>query len=92
MYSLTHSGLTHSCLEVYLTSVVCIYDSFQINLRINHKFTKNLMGYCELDFDQHFSCKYFPKIAFVQKISPKKSGSFGRYRHEWVKVHLEVFV
>ena len=41
-------------------------------------------------FDQHLSYKYFLKIAFVRKISPKLSDGFGCYRHELVKdINLE---
>ena len=38
-----------------------------------------------LELDQHFSYKYFLKIALVREISPNFSGGFGPYRHEWVK-------
>ena len=30
--------------------------------------------------------KYFLNIAFVKEISPKLSGGFGCYRHEWVNL------
>ena len=36
--------------------------------------------------DEQFSSKYFLNIAFVREISPKLSGGFGCYRHEWVKL------
>ena len=57
--------LTYPCLEIYLTSVVWTFDTFQNNSDINHKFTKYLKKNCGLDLDQHFSIKYFLKIAFV---------------------------
>ena len=46
------------------------------NYGINHKFTKYLKEGCVLDFDQHFSFKYFLKTPFVRAISSKKSDSF----------------
>ena len=39
---------------------------------------------CFLVYYSHFSFKCFHDFAFVRDISPKKSGSFGRYRHELV--------
>ena len=49
--------------------VVWIYDTFENNFEITHKFTKYLKEGCGLGYDQHFSLKYFPKNALVWKIS-----------------------
>ena len=54
-------------LEIFWTSVVWTYDTvdtFQNNFGINHKFSKYLKESCGLDFNQHFSFKYFPKFVF----------------------------
>ena len=72
-------------LEISLTSVVWNFDAFINNFEITHNFTKYLLEGCVLAFNQHFSFKYFLKIVFVKEISLKSSGSFGHYRHEWVK-------
>ena len=77
--------LTHSCLKISLTSVVWTFDDFKNNLGITHKFTKYLKEGCVLDFDQHFSLKYFLKFVFVKEILLKSSDNFGNYRHERVK-------
>ena len=63
--------LTLSYLELFGTSVVWTVDTFENNLAINHKFIKYLKEKCVFDFDQHFSLKYFLKIAFAKEISPK---------------------
>ena len=63
-------GLTYSCLEISI-SVVWTSDTFESNLRMNHKFTNYLKESCGLDFDEHFSFKNFLKIAFVREISLK---------------------
>ena len=47
-------------------------DTFQNNFGIDHEFTKYLKESCGLDFNKHFSFKYFLKmIIFVGEISPK---------------------
>ena len=48
-----------------LSSVVWTFDTFENNFVINHRFTKSLKESCGLDFDQHFSFKYFLKIEFL---------------------------
>ena len=45
----------------------------KINFGINQKFTKYLKESCVLDFDPHFSFKYFLKIASVKGISQIES-------------------
>ena len=72
-------SLTHSCLEIYLTSVVWTYHTFVNNFTIKYELEKYLKESCLLVSDSPFSFKYFLKIAFVREISLKKSGSFGCY-------------
>ena len=69
-------------LYISLTIFVWSFDTFENNLEVKHKFTKYLKESCGLEFNQHFSFKYFPKIPFVNEISPKSLGGFGRCRHE----------
>ena len=40
---------------------------------------------CGLHFGLYFFFEYFLRIPFVRERSPKRSGDFGGYRHEWVK-------
>ena len=47
-----------------MTSVVWTCHTCEHNFGITRKFTKYLMESCVLGFDQHFSFKYFLKIAF----------------------------
>ena len=70
------NGLTNYCLLI-LTSVVWTFHTFESNFGICHKFTYYLKETFELGFDQHFSFKYYVKIALVREISPKLSGVFG---------------
>ena len=42
------------------------HDTFGHNVGIDHKFSKYLKESCVLDIGQHFSFKYFLKIAFVR--------------------------
>ena len=51
--------LTHSCLEIYLTSGVWTYQTSENNLGIKHKFKKILKKSCRFSCDQHFSIKHF---------------------------------
>ena len=39
-------ALTHSCLENYLTSVVCSCHTFENNFGMNHELAKYLKGSC----------------------------------------------
>ena len=41
-------ALTHSCLDIFLTSVVWTYDIFESNFEINHNFDKYLTNIWEL--------------------------------------------
>ena len=52
-------------LEISVTSVVWSYETFDIIFGINHRFVKYLKRSCALDSGQHFSFKYFLRIAFV---------------------------
>ena len=54
--------------ECLLDKVVLTFDTFEINIGINHKFTKYLKKSCGLDFDLYFSFKYFLKMAFVRDL------------------------
>ena len=54
------------------------------------KFAKYFKDSCRWSSDEQFSFKCFLNIAFVRKISPKLSGSFGCYRHKWVKTDLAI--
>ena len=56
-----------------------------------HKFENHLKESCQLYIDQHFSFKYFPNDAFIQKILSKTSDYFGKCsRCEWVIISLPV--
>ena len=50
-----------------MTSVVSIFDTFQNNFGINHKFRNYLKVSCVLGFDQHFFFKYFQKMILFNK-------------------------
>ena len=65
------TSLTLSCLEMFLTSVVWTFHTYENNLGVDHTFTKYLKESCVFDFDQRFSFKFFLKIAFIREISPK---------------------
>ena len=45
---LVRVGLTLSLLKIFLTSVVWTFDTYEHNLRINHRFTKDLKESCVL--------------------------------------------
>ena len=60
---LISARLTLSCLEIFLTSVVWTFDIFENYIGIYYKFTRHLKESCSKCFDQHFSFKYFIKIA-----------------------------
>ena len=42
--------LTHSCLDISLTTVVWTLDTYENNFGINHKFAKHFKESCGLDF------------------------------------------
>ena len=73
----------HAC-RMFLTSVVWTYNTFANKFGIKQKLEKYLKEICLLQPYKQFSFKYFLKIVFVRVKSLKCSGSFGRYRHEWV--------
>ena len=77
-------GLTHSYLEIYLTSIVWTRQTFENNFGMKHKFARYLKGSYRQSSDEHFFFKYFLNIPSLRKISPKLSGSFGCYGYEWV--------
>ena len=52
--------LTHSCLDMSLTSDVWTSYTFENNSRIAYKLTKHLKESYGLCYDLHFSFKYFP--------------------------------
>ena len=66
------------------------YDTLENNLGVNHKSTTYLKVIYYIPSDQHFSLKYFLKIAFVRDAVSKYEGSQGRYKHEWVKILFKV--
>ena len=68
-----------------LDNIVCTYDAFENNLRVNKKLGKYFEESCWKFIDQHFFFRYLLKVAFVREISPNESSGFGRYRPEWVK-------
>ena len=72
-------------MEIYLTSVVWTCQTFRINLRMAQEFANYLVESYRQSSDEQFSFEYPPDIPFVREISAKLSGSFGCYRHEWVK-------
>ena len=47
-----------------MSSVVCSYNTFENNFKINHLLKYYMNEICELLSDQLFSFKYFLKIAF----------------------------
>ena len=69
LHTLCTSYITHSCLEI-LTNVVWTFYAFQYNFGINHNFIKYLKESCGLDFDRHFSLKYFLKLASLNPFTP----------------------
>ena len=80
---LTILEITHSCLEINLTSVVWTCHTFENIFGIKHKFTKYFKESCRWSSNKQFSFKYFLNITSVREIPPKLSGGFGCYRHEW---------
>ena len=60
-------ALTHSCLEISLTSVVWTFVAFQKNFGINHEFTKYLKKSFGLDIEQHFSINSFLNNCFFRE-------------------------
>ena len=80
--------LTHSCLKIFLTRVVWIFNIFEsiLNFEISNQFTSYLKRSCGFGVVQHIPFKCFLKIAFVREISPQLPDGFGRYRHEWVGI------
>ena len=78
-------GLTHSCLEIYLISVVWTGNTFENNIGMKLILAKYLKESCRQSSDEQLSLKCFLNIAFGLKISPKLSDGFGCYKHEWVK-------
>ena len=58
-------------------SVVWIRQTFENNFRMKHKIAKYLKESCKSSSEEQFSFGYFVNIAYVRKISPKLSGSFG---------------
>ena len=85
--------LSHSCLEI-LTSVVWNCHTFGNNFGLKHLFANYLKESCRSRINKQLSIKYFPAIAFVGEISPRKSDGFCCYRHEWVVVvyHKNMFI
>ena len=71
--------LTRSCLETSLIFVIWTCKTFEKTLISSMVWGKYLKGSCLLLSDLHSSFKYFLKVCFVREISPKESGSFGRY-------------
>ena len=69
--------LTHSRLQISLTRVVWISSILENNLGINSALEKYLKENCLGVWDEHFSFKYFLKIALVREISLKLSSNFG---------------
>ena len=65
-----------------MKSVVWIIEAYKNKFGINQKFAKYLKESCVLDLDQHFSIKYFLKIAIIKEMLLKQLGGFGHYRHE----------
>ena len=63
--------LTHSCLEIYLTSVIRTSQSFGNYFWMKHQFANYLKEICRLSFNEQLSLKSFQTIAFVKEISPK---------------------
>ena len=74
--------LTHSCLKIFLMSVVWTCHTFENNFGMKHEFTNYLKESCRWSSEEQFFFKYFQNIAFVREISSKLSGGFGCYRHE----------
>ena len=66
-----NSGLTLSCPEISVTSVVWTYDTYENNLGNDYKLKKYLKRSCWLVSDKDFSFKYFLKTVFVREISTK---------------------
>ena len=57
---------------IIMRNVVLTFDTFENNLGVNHKFSKELMESFVLCLDLHIVFKYFLKIAFVKEISPRE--------------------
>ena len=76
-------SLTHSCLGVVLTSIICSYDSFKHNLLKHNKFKHILKGSCWLRSNGQISFKCYPKMLWPQTLRPNQSR--GILLHEWVK-------
>ena len=80
--------INHLCQEIYLISVVWIWQTFENKFGMKHKFAKYLNESCRKNCDEYLSFKHFLHIAFVREISPKLSSSFRRYRHDWLKYNI----
>ena len=65
--------MTHGMsLNISLKFVIWFYDTDQNILVVINELTKYLTESCSLQFYEHFYLKYFPKYAFVRKISAKR--------------------
>ena len=80
--------LTHSCLEIYFSSVFWTYQTFGNNFGMKHEFAKYLKKSCRYSSNEQFSFKDFLNIVLVREISPKRSGCFGCNRHGWVNTFM----
>ena len=59
--------LTHSCLEIYMTSVVWTWNTFENYFGIRPQFTT----YWNWNYFEQLSFKYYLNVAFVREILPK---------------------
>ena len=79
--------ITNSFVPGDLLDQCCwIWQTFETKFGMKHKFSKYLNESCRKNSDEYSSFKHFLYIAFVREISPKLSGGFGCYRHDWVKI------
>ena len=58
---------SHSCLEIYLTSVVWTYHTFENNFRMEHEITKCLRESCRWSSDEQFSSKIFWILLLLER-------------------------
>ena len=87
--------IAHSCLQIYLTSVVRNCHTFESNFGMKLKFTNYLNETCRLSSDEQLPFKYFLDIAFVRKIylgalsrTHWKSLTTGERSTVWYTQHL----
>ena len=53
---------------IFLTRFVWIYENFENNFGLKHRFVKYLKEICAYSFAQHFSFKYLLENAFITVI------------------------